>query len=42
MGCVSEAGCLGPRRREREVYIDLIESIHQEALTISTVSGTSS
>lgn len=30
MGCSSEMGCLGPKPREREVYLDLIEAIYHE------------
>lgn len=31
MGCVNESGCLGPKRRERDVYADLLDAIHEEA-----------
>jgi hypothetical protein len=32
MGCGSQTGCLGPKPREREVYLDLVDTIHQEAI----------
>ena len=32
MGCVSENGCLGPKKREREVHAELIDKIHEESL----------
>lgn len=31
MGCISQNGCLGPKRREKEVYTDLIEQIYSES-----------
>lgn len=34
MGCGSQTGCLGPKPREREVYLDLVDTIHQEALIL--------
>lgn len=29
MGCISEGGCLGPKRRQRDVYAQLVDSIHE-------------
>ena len=34
MGCVNENGCLGPKKRARDVYADLLDSIHEEAQKI--------
>jgi hypothetical protein len=35
MGCSNQVGCLGPKPREREVYIDLIDKIYHEVTTIT-------
>lgn len=35
MGCGHQVGCLGPKPREREVYLDLIDKIYNEVATIT-------
>lgn len=35
MGCSSDMGCLGPKPREREVYVDIIETIYNEVEQMS-------
>jgi hypothetical protein len=34
MGCISESGCLGPKRRDREVYAELLDAIHVECTKV--------
>ena len=31
MGCISQNGCLGPRRREKEIYTELVDQIYSDA-----------
>lgn len=35
MGCGNQIGCLGPKPREREVYLDLIDKIYNEANSLA-------
>jgi hypothetical protein len=35
MGCGNQVGCLGPKPRQREVYLDLIDKIYHEVATIT-------
>ena len=35
MGCGHQVGCLGPKPRKREVYLDLIDKIYNEVATIT-------